>query len=78
MGKDVLVEKMGTSRDLQMEYGWLSRDQEGASVPRGQDEKDRWHTRSLRASGGWVLLGLAGLGEPLEQVEGRGGCGHGE
>lgn len=41
MGKDVLVEKMGTSRDLQMEYGWLSRDQEGASVPRGQDEKDR-------------------------------------
>lgn len=40
-GKGVPVEKMGTSRDPKMEHGWLSGDQEGASVPRGQDEKDR-------------------------------------
>lgn len=35
-GRDVPVEKMGTSRDPKIEHGWLSGDQEGASVPRGQ------------------------------------------
>lgn len=68
-GKDAPLGKLSTSRGPKVEHASLSGDHAGASVPRGQHEKERQPDKGL-----WwlVLLGLAGLGEALEPFELRG------